>query len=66
MDKEKDPMSRIMDLMKVSAFSNFHRLIDEVMWCSDDCYMDSHLHNMYEGDEDMKHTASDRGFTTLS
>jgi hypothetical protein len=31
------------------------------------CYVDSHMRNMYkEGDEDTKHTASDRGYATLS
>jgi calcyclin binding protein len=55
MDK-KDPMSGIMDLMKVSAFTNSHHLID-VCDALTTCYMDSHMQNMYEeGDEDMKRT----------
>lgn len=57
MDKEKDPMSGIMDLMKVNIFplSSLNQV--EVMWSSTTRYMDYHLQNMYdEGDEDMKRT----------
>jgi calcyclin binding protein len=60
MDKEKDPMSGIMDLMKVSAppppshaWLTSRNFYDHYVTC----YMHSCVQNMYEeGDEDMKRT----------
>ncbi|CAL4961324.1 unnamed protein product [Urochloa decumbens] len=55
MDKEKDPMSGIMDLMKVNVFS----WLTSSSFCdhSVTCCMHSPVQNMYEeGDEDMKRT----------